>query len=175
MADRRRAPGSALGHGRSTTPDLGEAPPHLPRDRRRAATERTILLVIGTAGILGALSRYAVARLLPTPPGQFPWSTFWINVTGSLAIGFVLVLLRERFPRARVARPLVVTGFLGAYTTFSTYMVDADLLFRGHDLATGAIYTVASLLAGGFAALVGVLLGRFLAGLGGRLEEQLGS
>ncbi|MDA8295817.1 MAG: CrcB family protein [Actinomycetota bacterium] len=156
-------------------PDLADGAHRAIRDRRRAAAQRAILLVVGAAGILGALSRYAVSRLLPTPAGRFPWSTFWINITGSLVIGFVLVLLTERFPRARVARPLVATGFLGAYTTFSTYMVDADLLFRGHDLAMGAEYAVGSLLAGGGAALVGIWLGRFLMVLDRHLDEHLGS
>ena len=174
MADRRRAPERPVGRDLPIDPDLAGGAKRGDRDRRRAAAQRVVLLVIGIAGILGALARYAMSRLLPTPPGRFPWSTFWTNVTGSLVIGVVLVLLTERFPRARVARPLVVTGFLGAYTTFSTYVVDADLLFRGHDLATGAIYAVASLLAGGGAALVGIWLGRFLSGLDRRLSEHVG-
>jgi CrcB protein len=113
--------------------------------------------------------------LLPTPDGHFPWSTFWINGTGSFVIGLVLVLLSERFPRARVARPLIVTGFLGAYTTFSTFMVDTDTLVQAHRFALAAIYAGASLGVGVMAALTGVVLARFFICLDHRLNEQLGS
>jgi fluoride exporter len=138
---------------------------------RRA--QRTILLVIGCAGVVGALARYAMGRLITVPAGQFPWSTFWINVTGALIIGFVLILLNERFPRARLARPLIATGFLGAYTTFSTYMVDADLLFKARDIATGLVYAFGSLGAGGAAASIGVVAARFVVRLEHGLNEQL--
>jgi len=132
-------------------PDLIRAEPvesrRDPHRHRRA--QRTILVVIACAGSVGALARYAVGRILPTASGHFPWSTFWINVTGSLVIGFVLVLLAERFSRARLARPLVATGFLGAYTTFSTYTVDTDTLFHEHHVTTGVIYATASVATGG--------------------------
>ena len=142
-----------------------------PRHHRQA--QRAILLVVGISGILGALARYGMAEAIPTAPGTFPWSTFAINVSGSLAIGLVLVLLLDRFPRARVARPLIVTGFLGAYTTFSTYTVDADLLFRSGDLLTGVAYALASLAAGTVAALAGIALGHHLVHIDRRLEERL--
>lgn len=156
-------------------PDLITAEtPAMRRDpRRHRRAQRMILGVIASAGVVGALTRYAMGRLLPTPSGHFPWSTFWINVTGSLVIGFVLVLLTERFPRARVARPLIATGFLGAYTTFSTYMVDTDSLFRAHDIATGVIYVLASVLAGAAAAFAGVIFARFVIRLDHHLNEQL--
>lgn len=142
-------------------------PPQLPR------AQRTILLVVASAGVVGALARYTMARLIRTPQGHFPWSTFWINITGSLVIGFVLVLLTERFPRARLARPLIATGFLGAYTTFSTYVVDTDLLLRGHDIATGVVYAISSLLAGGAATFAGVVLARHVVHLDHHLGEEL--
>lgn len=155
-------------------PDLAPGASSAPRRPGRRRAERTILAVIGVAGAAGALARYGISRLVPTPAGHFPWGTFWINVTGSLVIGFVLVLLAERFPRARLARPLVATGFLGAYTTFSTYMVDADLLVRSHDLATAATYLLASLFAGAAAVVAGMVGARLLVRLDHRLGEQLG-
>lgn len=156
-------------------PDLlAEERPEIRRDpRRHRRAQRTILLVIGCAGVVGALVRYAMSRLIAVPAGHFVWSTFCINITGSLVIGFVLVLLTERFPRARIARPLVATGFLGAYTTFSTYMVDADLLFKSRDLATGVIYAGSSLGAGVAAAATGVVFARFIVRLEHGLNEQL--
>ena len=169
------APGGNVQQSLPVDPDLITDEPaasrHDPHRHRKA--QRTILLTIGCAGVFGALARYAMSRLLPTPDGHFPWSTFWINITGSLVIGFVLVLLTERFPRARLARPLIATGFLGAYTTFSTYMVDTDTLFHTHDIATGVIYAFSSLFAGAAAAFLGVIFARFVIGIDHRLNEQL--
>lgn len=162
-------------HRLPVDPDLSGSLAALRGDpRRQVKAQRTVLLVVACAGAIGALARYALSRIITVPAGHFPWNTFWVNITGSFAIGLVLVLLTERFPRARVARPLIATGFLGAYTTFSTYMVDADLLFRAHDLATGIAYALASLAAGLAAAFLGIALGRLVIGLDHRLNEQLG-
>lgn len=150
-----------------TDPDL---PPPPPRDPRRRHGERTVLLVVATAGALGALARYGLGHLVDPGPGRFPWGTFWTNVSGSLALGLVLVLLAERFPHSQLARPLLATGFLGAYTTFSTYVVGTDLLLRTHEVATAVAYALASLVAGTAAALAGILLGRALS----RLHRTLG-
>jgi CrcB protein len=165
-----RAPAAAI------DPDLaGLEPATIPESGgRRQRPQRTIFLVVACAGMAGALTRYGVDRLIPVPSGHFPWSTFVINVTGSVVIGFVVVLVSERFPRARIARPLIATGFLGAYTTFSTYMADTDLLLRGHDLATATIYALSSLAAGVAAALIGVIAARLVIRVDHRLDEQLG-
>jgi CrcB protein len=128
---------------------------HTQSGRHRAAGRRT-LAAVGAAGALGALARYGLGGLLPAPAGGFPWGTFWVNVSGSILIGIVLVLLRERFPTVQLARPLVVTGFLGAYTTYSTYVVGTDLLLRSHDVATALAYLLASLVAGVGGAFAGV-------------------
>jgi fluoride exporter len=156
-------------------PDLPTAEPLGSRrePHRHRSAQRTIVVVIASAGGVGALARYAVGRILPTATGHFPWSTFWINVTGSLVIGFVLVLLAERFSRARLTRPLVATGFLGAYTTFSTYMVDTDSLFHEHHVVIGVIYVVASVAAGVVAVFVGVISARFVIRLDHVLTEQM--
>lgn len=134
------------------------------RRRREAAAKRlrarrsqvVIVLALGCGGIVGALARYAVSLALPITQGQFPWSTFIINVTGSAVLGFLLTLLIEQFPRGRLVRPLIGTGVIGAYTTFSTFEVDALLLFRGHHILTGVSYVIASLLAGLLAVWLGV-------------------
>lgn len=144
-----------------------------PEVRRHRRAQRSILAVVAVAGALGALARDGVGHLVHGAAGQFPWGTFWTNVAGSFLIGLVLVLLTERFPGARVARPLVVTGFLGAFTTFSTYVVGADLLVRDHAAGIAAAYAIGSVVAGAIAALLGILLGRFLSALDRSLGEQL--
>jgi CrcB protein len=104
---------------------------------------------------LGAPARYGVAQLIHVAPGTFPWATFWTNITGSFALGLVLALLLERFPPTQYLRPFVATGFLGAYTTYSTFAVETDLLIKDGHAVIGIVYTGASLLVG----LVAVWLG----------------
>jgi CrcB protein len=119
-----------------------------------------VLTVVAVGGIFGALARQAVLIGLPTQPGRFPWGTFWVNMSGSFVLGFLLVLLTERFPRAYLARPLLATGVLGAYTTFSTLMMESVLLVRDHHALTGAADVVVSLGAGLAAVLAGMVLAR---------------
>jgi fluoride exporter len=141
-----------------------------PRGHRRS--QQAILLAVAVAGAGGALARYGVGELISVPRDGFPWGTFWVNVSGGVLIGLVLVLLRERFSHARLARPLAVTGFLGAYTTFSTYTVGSDVLFRAHDIRSGILYALASLLAGIVAVLGGILLARAALGTAIRREQR---
>jgi len=131
------------------------------RATQRAASLRPAVLgAIAAGGVLGASARYGVARLWPVAAGRFPWATFWTNVSGSFVLGFVLVLIVERFPPSRYARPFVATGFLGAYTTFSTLVVETDVLIRDGHAATGLLYAAASMVIGLGAAWSGVAAGR---------------
>ncbi|MDA8263122.1 MAG: fluoride efflux transporter CrcB [Actinomycetota bacterium] len=129
---------------------------------RRIRSQATVLVIIGTGGALGALSRYAISLALPTPAGKMPWGVFLINISGALALGFLLTLLVEQFPRSRMARPLMGTGFIGAYTTFSTWMVDTVALVRGGAVATALAYLVLSLVSGLAAVVVGMAAARTL-------------
>jgi CrcB protein len=119
-----------------------------------------ILAVIACGGIVGSVARYAVERALPTVSGHFPWGTFCVNVTGSAALGLLLMVVIQLLPRGHIARPLIGTGVIGAYTTFSTLAGEADLLVHdGH--ALGALVYVAASLAAGLAAVVlGMATGR---------------
>src|SRR4030081_1050266 len=119
-----------------------------------------ILAAIALGGALGAPARYGVAQLIHVANGSFPWATFWTNITGSLALGVVLVLILERFPPTRHVRPFVATGFLGAYTTYSTFAVETDLLVRSRQVGIGVVYGVASLVAGFVAVWAGMLVAR---------------
>ena len=123
----------------------------------------SVLAVIAAGAIVGASARYGVARRLPTPPGGFPWATFWTNVSGSFALGAVLVVIARRFPAATHLRALLATGFLGAYTTYSTFAVETDVLVKDGHLATALTYATASLAVGLAAVAVGMALGMTLA------------
>jgi CrcB protein len=103
-----------------------------------------------------------MAQLISVRPNGFPWATFWTNVSGSLAIGVVVVVLLERFPPSRHVRAFVVTGFLGAYTTYSTFAVDTVVLTKDGHMGVAGGYAATTLLAGLLAAWLGVLAARAL-------------
>jgi CrcB protein len=135
-------------------PDLG---PSRPGHRR---LDPSVLAAVALGGLAGATARYGVNRWIPTPPGGFPWATFWVNVSGSFGLGFALVLILERFPPTRFLRPFLATGVLGAYTTMSTYQVETAVLVKDGHVATASLYAAGSILAGLAAAYLGVLSGR---------------
>lgn len=119
-----------------------------------------VLVAIACGAALGAPARYGLSRLIVASPDAFPWATFVTNVSGSLALGVVMALVLERFPPTRYVRPFVATGFLGAYTTYSTFAVETDLLVRNGHAGVGAAYAAASLFAGFGAAWAGLLVAR---------------
>jgi fluoride exporter len=141
-------------------PDDSDASIRRPPTGRRA--EPSVLAAIALGGALGAPARYGLAQLIHTAPGSFPWATFATNITGSFALGLVLALVLERFPPTRYLRPFVATGFLGAYTTYSTFAVETDLLFKDGHTAVALAYAAASVLAGLAAVWAGIWAARML-------------
>jgi CrcB protein len=135
--------------------------PPLRRGRRPSGrADPRVLAAISLGAMGGATARYKLATWITVPTGGFPWATFWTNVSGSLVLGFLLVLLIERFPPTRYARAFAGTGFLGAYTTFSTFSVETDILVKDGHAPTAVVYVTASLVVGITAAWLGVALGR---------------
>jgi CrcB protein len=139
--------------------DLAEPRPAGRATRRRRA-EPAVLGAIGLGGALGAAARSGVAQLIHVPPDRFPWATFWTNISGSFALGLILALLLERFPPSRYLRPFVATGFLGAYTTYSTFAVETVLLAKDGHLGLALTYTAVSLMGGFGVAWAGVWAAR---------------
>jgi fluoride exporter len=135
----------------SVDPDLPAPGPH-PSPLRAAA-------VVGSGGALGALARAGLAELWPHRLDAWPWATVLTNSTGSSLLGVLLVVLAARYPRDRFARPLLGTGVLGGYTTFSTFSVDAAQLIRFDRPGVALGYVVASVAA----ILLGCVLGLVLA------------
>jgi fluoride exporter len=119
-----------------------------------------VMAAVALGGALGAPARYGISLAVHVSPGSFPWGTFWTNVSGSFALGFFLALVLERFPPTRYLRPFVATGFLGAFTTYSTFAVETDLLVRNGRVGVAVAYVVASFGAGLTAAWVGAELAR---------------
>ena len=124
-----------------------------------------VLAAVALGGAFGTPARYGISLLVHVTPGTFPWGTFWTNMSGSFVLGFFLGLVLERFPPTRYLRPFVATGFLGAYTTYSTFAVETDLLVRNGYLGVALVYVLASFGAGLAAAWVGALLARAAPGL----------
>jgi CrcB protein len=113
-------------------------------------------LAISLGGVLGANARYLVTVYVAERLGTtFPYGTFIINVTGSVAIGFFLTLVTERYSVDPVWRLFFATGFLGAYTTFSSYTFEAAQLARDGAYGLALLYLVGSVVVG----MVGVLVG----------------
>jgi fluoride exporter len=128
--------------------------------RRAPRPDPRVLVAISFGGMIGATLRYKLATLIHVPAGGFPWATFWTNVSGSFVLGFLLVMLIERFPPTRYARAFAGTGVLGAYTTFSTFSVETDVLVKDGHTGVAVAYVVASLVVGLAAVWAGVWLSR---------------
>jgi fluoride exporter len=111
-------------------------------------------------GGVGSLTRYLAGQVVNEHyDGRFPLATFLINVTGSFIIGLMLVLLDREDLLHPNLRPLIVTGFLGGYTTFSTF--EWEILALGRSTPPMAlIYGVSSVLVGLIACWAGASIGR---------------
>jgi CrcB protein len=118
-----------------------------------------MLLWIAVGGALGALARYGVGGWVHGWAGSgFPWGTLTVNVAGAFLLGFAARLLQGLAAEPSV-RGLVTIGFLGAFTTFSTFSYETAALLRDGEWALGALYATGSVLV----ALVATFLGFGLA------------
>ncbi|GAB3441874.1 fluoride efflux transporter CrcB [Actinophytocola sediminis] len=141
--------------------DLGIA------DQRRELAHHhpSVLGAVAVGGGLGALARYWLTQLLPTPPGQLPWSTLLTNVLGCLLIGVLMVLITEVRTAHRLVRPFLGVGVLGGFTTFSTYAVEIRELLAPGTVGVAVGYLAATLAGALLAVVVGVRVTRALAGV----------
>jgi CrcB protein len=119
--------------------------------------------MIALGGALGALARYQLAAMIQARvvPG-FPWGTFVVNVTGCLVMGIAATLLAERLVVHPSWRFLIPIGFIGAYTTFSTFEYETFRAVTEGSWMIGAANVAGSVIAGYVALWAGVLLARAL-------------
>ena len=140
--------------------------------RVRAAVPWAVLAAVSAGGVLGALARSGIANAWPHAPDGFPWATFVINVTGCLLIGVLMVAIAELLPGRRLLRPFLGTGVLGGYTTFSTYIVDAQQLLNQAAAATALVYLAATLVSALLAVFAGSVVARSVTGRARRTREE---
>lgn len=121
------------------------------------------VLWISLGAVLGANVRYWFGIWAGQRWGtQFPYATLFINITGSLILGFFITLVTERFlidPRWRL---FFAVGFLGSYTTFSTYTYESISLLLVGNWSWGLLNLLGSSILGGLAAVIGIVLGRMV-------------
>jgi CrcB protein len=121
------------------------------------------LIWIAVAGMLGSVSRYVVEGWVSSATrGAFPWSTIVVNATGAFLLGFIFTVLTERFLPHPDFRAAVTIGFLGAYTTFSTFAFETFRLAEDGAVALATLNVTASVAAGVVAVWLGVVAGRAL-------------
>jgi CrcB protein len=106
------------------------------------------LIAIALGGALGTVARFLLDSTFTQPAGHFPTVTLVINLSGSLAIGFLIPQLEAMTPRRPLARPFLVVGILGGWTTYSTFAVAAIILMQHGHVGISLAYLAATVVGG---------------------------
>lgn len=118
---------------------------------------------IAIGGACGALARYSVGSFVANLwPAAMPIATLFVNVLGSLLMGVLFSLIVEHEIVAGEWRSVLMVGFLGAFTTFSTFSLETFTLLERGEFATGLIYAATSVIVCVVAAALGVIVTRSL-------------
>ncbi len=110
--------------------------------------DRQELAAIFAGGAVGAIVTVWIGRHFTSADDSWPWATFAINITGSFALAYFATRLQERLPQSTYRRPLLGTGFCGAYTTFSTMEVEILKIVEAHRYGLAVAYALGSIVAG---------------------------
>jgi fluoride exporter len=123
--------------------------------------DRSAIIALG--GALGALARYQLTALIQARvPAGFPWGTCAVNITGCFAMGIAATVLTDRLVVHPNVRFLIPIGFIGAYTTFSTFEYETFRAVSEGSWAIGVANVAGSVIAGYVALWLGVALARAL-------------
>ena len=121
------------------------------------------LLLIAAAGGLGSLARYGLSGVVHNWTGStFPFGTTVVNVLGSLAFGFLVAVMEGRFPISPQTRVIVLIGFMGAFTTFSTLMFETAMLLEDSEWLLAAANLGIQNFIGLLALFLGLAAGRLV-------------
>jgi fluoride exporter len=120
-------------------------------------------LLIALGGALGSIARYWVGATIINRMGtRFPWGTLAINLSACVVIGFSVTFLTRRADLSPAWRYLVPIGFVGAYSTFSTYEWETLSLIRAGTIPLASVYALGSLVLGLAATWCGMVAAEFL-------------
>jgi CrcB protein len=117
------------------------------------------IMIVGAGGFIGTVARYSISKYFQENlASAFPWSTFLINIAGSLLIGIIYGISEKNDLISADVRLFLAVGICGGFTTFSTFSNDAFLLARGQEWIRLSLYTSLSVLLG----FLAVYLGRII-------------
>ncbi|ADG81459.1 fluoride efflux transporter CrcB [Thermincola potens] len=120
-------------------------------------------LFVGIGGIFGAVSRYGISKWVGGRwRGDFPLATFCINITGSFMLGLLSVLFTKGGASPAWLKPIATTGFMGAYTTYSTFAFEIINLIQDGENGIAVRYLLGSVILGLLAAWLGLTLGEYV-------------
>ena len=123
----------------------------------------SMIIAIAIGGAAGAVGRHFVNIGMASLLGHgFPWGTLTVNVVGSLIMGLLVHLMAVSWTVSPEIRALLTVGGLGAFTTFSTFSLDAVVLYERGAIGAAAIYVIVSVVAAIGALFLGLRLGRML-------------
>jgi CrcB protein len=121
------------------------------------------LVLIGLGGFAGAIARYLVdGAVADRTGGGFPWGTLAVNVSGSFALGLLFAVTTERAILPAEIRGPILIGFIGAYTTFSTYMLESWRLVETGETGAALANIIGSVIIGIAAVVAGLAIGRHI-------------
>jgi fluoride exporter len=121
------------------------------------------LLLVGIGGFFGAVVRYVVdGWVSQATRATYPWGTFAINLSGSFLLGVLFAAAVERAALPAEIRPPVMIGFIGAYTTFSTWMLESSRLIEDGAYLAALGNVAGSVVLGLVATFVGLAVGRLV-------------
>jgi fluoride exporter len=136
------------------------SPTHVRVEHVHRARRLDVLSLIAAGGFAGTVARYGVTLGWHSPPDGFPLAIWTVNTSGAFMIGVIMTMLARRGKRSSRVQPLCCTGFLGSWTTMSTFAMQTDLIARHGSVGIALAYIVATLVTGLTATWLGMTLGR---------------
>lgn len=119
------------------------------------------IALVALGGALGSVGRYLVGSIALRAMGPgFPWGTIAVNIVGSLVIGMMAEVIALRYGASMHLRLLVVTGFLGGFTTFSAFSLEVAVMIERGDFFNAGFYAAASFAISMAAVFIGLALAR---------------